>query len=129
MIKLLLSTAAFLIANAVGLLLAAMVLPGFTINPLSFVVAVLIFSVAQGLLGPLIRRVSAKNLPQLMGGIALVTVFVGLFVTDILMAGMDIGGIANWLGATLLVWLGSLIANILLPRFVFKDLAKPGKAT
>ena len=43
-----------------------------------------------------------------MGGIALVTIFVGLLVTDMIMSSMEIGGISNWLAATLLVWLGSL---------------------
>ena len=46
--------------------------------------------------------------------------FFGLKVTEWLMAGFDIGGLANWLAATLLVWLGSLAAEILLPIFVFK---------
>jgi hypothetical protein len=58
-----------------------------------------------------------------MGGIALVTIFAGLFITDMIMDGMEIGGIANWLAATLLVWIGSLIASILLPLYVFKQLA------
>jgi len=64
----------------------------------------------------------------MMGGIALVTIFVGLFVTDFVMDGMAIGGIANWLAATLLVWLGSLIASILLPLYVFKQLSDRGKS-
>jgi hypothetical protein len=63
-----------------------------------------------------------------MGGIALVTIFIGLFITEILMSGMTIGGISNWLAATLLVWLGSLIASILLPIYVFKQLAEGAKA-
>jgi hypothetical protein len=62
-----------------------------------------------------------------MGGIALVTIFVGLFVTDMIMDGMQIGGISNWLAATLLVWLGSLIASILLPLYVFKQLAEKAR--
>lgn len=124
LIRFLLSTVAYLIANAVGLLLAVLLLPGFVIDPLSFIVAVAIFSLVQTILGPLITKISFKNFPQLMGGIALVTIFVGLFVTQIIMEGMQIGGIANWLAATLLVWLGSLIALILLPIFVFKQLAQ-----
>ena len=123
MIRFLLSILAYLCANAVGLLLAAFILPGFTIGALAFVVAVAIFSLVQSVLGPLITKISLKNFPQLMGGIALVTIFLGLFITDILMPGMEIGGISNWLAATLLVWIGSLIASILLPLYVFKQLA------
>ena len=124
MIRFLLSTVAYLIANAVGLLIAVVLLPGFVINPLSFVVAVAIFSLVQTILGPLITKISFKSFPQLMGGIALVTIFVGLLVTEIIMDGMQIGGISNWLAATLLVWLGSLTASILLPLYVFKQLVE-----
>jgi hypothetical protein len=44
-------------------------------------------------------------------------------VTDLIMPGMELGGIANWLAATLLVWIGSLVASILLPLYVFRQLA------
>jgi hypothetical protein len=44
MIRLLLQTAATIIANAVGLLVAAMLLTGFTIDPLAFVVVLLVFT-------------------------------------------------------------------------------------
>ena len=128
MIRFLWSTLAYLVANAVGLLIATLLLPGFTIDPLAFVVAVAIFSLVQTVLGPLITKISIKNFPQLMGGIALVTIFVGLFVTELIMPGMEIGGISNWLAATLLVWIGSLIASILLPIYVFKQLADRAKA-
>lgn len=122
MIRFVISTAAYLVANAVGLLIATLVLPEFTIDPLAFIFAVVLFSIVQTVLGPLITKLSFKNFPQLMGGIALVTIFVGLFITDLVMDGMVIGGIANWLAATLVVWLGSLIASILLPIYVFKQL-------
>jgi hypothetical protein len=127
-IRFLISILAYLAANAVGLLIAVLILPGFTIDPLAFVVAVAIFSLVQTILGPLITKISVKSFPQLMGGIALVTIFIGLFITEILMSGMTIGGISNWLAATLLVWLGSLIASILLPIYVFKQLAEGAKA-
>jgi hypothetical protein len=45
-------------------------------------------------------------------------------VTELIMDGMTIGGISNWLAATLLVWIGSLLASILLPIYVFKQLAE-----
>jgi hypothetical protein len=124
MIRFLISTAAYLVANAIGLLIAIVLLPGFAIDPLAFVIAVGIFSLVQTILGPLITKIAFQSFPQLMGGIALVTIFVGLFATDMIMPGMEIGGISNWLAATLLVWLGSLIASILLPLYVFKQLVQ-----
>ncbi|MCC1493672.1 phage holin family protein [Cognatishimia sp. F0-27] len=123
MIRFLLSAAIYLVANAIGLLVAAWALSGFTIDAMAFVVAVLLFSVIQTVLGPLVTKLSMRSFPQMMGGIALVTIFLGLFLTDILMPGMAIGGLTNWLVATLLVWIGSLVASILLPLFVFKEAA------
>ena len=119
--KFLISTAAYLAANAVGLLAASVLLPGFRIDVLSFVTAVLILSAFQILAGPVVAKLSRKRIPQFMGGIVLVTIFLGLLVTDLLMERMVIGGIANWLAGTLLVWIGSLIATILLPIYVFKQ--------
>lgn len=117
-----LSALVHLIGNSVGLLLAALLLPGFSIDFGAFILAVLIFTAVEVIALPVLRKLSEKNLPQLMGGISLVTTFVGLIVTGMLVARFDIGGISNLLAATLLVWLGALIAGILLPIFVFKSL-------
>jgi hypothetical protein len=125
-IRLLLSTAATVLANAAGLLLAAILLPGFTIDTWSFIVVLLVFTGVMLLTGPLIFKIAISYVPQIRGSIALVTVFFGLKVTEWLMPGFDMGGLANWLAATLLVWLGSLIAEILIPIYVFKQLRNNG---
>ncbi|WP_370462788.1 hypothetical protein [Ruegeria sp. PrR005] len=117
-----LSIAAILAGNAIGLLLAALLLDGFSIAPLSFIFVVAIFSLIQVVAGPLINKLSEKNLPALQGGVALVVIFVGLLVTEMLTSGLVIGGVTNLLLATLLVWIGALIAGIVLPIYVFKEL-------
>lgn len=122
MIKFLLSAAAYLIANAVGLLVAIIILPGFNIGFSAFILAVLIFSALQTVAGPVLTKLSLRQFPQLIGGISLVTILFGLLVTSLIMSEMEIGGIANLLAATLLVWIGSLLATILIPIYVFKQL-------
>ena len=126
MIRLALSILATIIANAVGLLLATALLTGFTIDAISFVVVLLVFTGVMVLTGPLITKIAVTSVPQIRGSISLVSVFFGLKVTEWLMPGFDMGGLSNWLAATLLVWLGSLIAEILLPIYVFKQLRNPG---
>lgn len=116
----LISALVYILANAIGLLLAAVLLPGFKIGITAFIFATLLFSIVELLLKPLILKLSRKSLPALEGGISLVTTFVGLFITSILLSGMQIGGISNWLAATLLIWLGALIASAVLPRYIFK---------
>ncbi|MCU9838948.1 hypothetical protein OEZ49_14315 [Ruegeria sp. WL0004] len=122
MYRTMLSIAAILAGNAIGLLLAALLLDGFSIAPLSFIFVVAIFSLIQVVAGPLINKLSEKNLPALQGGVALVVIFVGLLVTEMLTSGLVIGGVTNLLLATLLVWIGALIAGIVLPIYVFKEL-------
>lgn len=127
MMRLLLSAAATLIGNAVGLFLAMLLLEGFTIDPFAFVVVVVIFTAIEVVASPLITKISLRNMPSLMGGIALVTTFVGLWLTNMFVGGMDIGGLSNLLLGTLIVWLGALIAGILLPIYVFKSLREGRK--
>lgn len=123
----LMSVLALLAGNAIGLLLATLLLSGFAIRPLSFLVVVVVFTLVQVVAEPLIARIGEKNVPALKGGIALVVTFVGLLVTELVTSGLTIGGISNLLAATLLVWLGALIAGIVLPIFVFKELREPKK--
>ena len=122
MVRLALSILSTIIANAVGLLLAASLLTGFHIDAVSFVVVLLVFTGVMVLTGPLVTKIAVTSLPQIRGSISLVSAFLGLKVTEWLMPGFDIGGLSNWLAATLLVWLGSLAAEILLPIYVFKQL-------
>ena len=74
---------------------------------------------------PIIRKISEKNVPSLLGGLSLVAIFFGLLITQPFVAGFTIGGTANLLAATLLVWLGALIAGILVPKYLFTSLNAP----
>ena len=119
---------------AIGLLAAALLLEDFSINTGSFVIAVLIFSAATFILGPLITKIALTSAPYLMGGIALVTVLVGLVVTKLLSDGIEIDGIATWIIATLVIWVFSMIGAWFLPWMLVKaalidDLEKPTKQT
>lgn len=121
------SALALLAGNAIGLLLASLILSGFAIKPISFIVVVIVFTVVQVIAEPLILKLGEKKAPALKGGIALVVTFVGLLVTDLIASGLTVGGISNLLAATLLVWLGALIASVVLPIYVFKDLRAANK--
>ncbi|MBO9473726.1 phage holin family protein [Shimia sp. R10_1] len=123
--KFVLSSAAHLIANAIGLVLASLLLPGFSIGLLGGVIVVLVFTVVSVVLLPIIRKVSEKKIPELLGGISLVVTFAGLLITELLVSDFAIGGVANLLAATLIVWLGALVAGVLLPKYLFPSLAQP----
>ncbi len=121
------SVLALLAGNAIGLLLASLLLSEFAIRPISFIVVVIVFTLVQVIAEPLILKLGEKKAPALKGGIALIVTFVGLLVTDLITSGLTIGGISNLLAATLLVWLGALIGSIVLPIYVFPELRETKK--
>ena len=121
MLKFFARMALSLLANALALLVASVLLTGFSINGLAFVVAVCIFTASTTILEPLITKIATQNAPYLLGGIALVTTFVGLLVTTIITDGLSIMGIGTWVMATLITWLATVVGSLILPRFLFKE--------
>ncbi len=117
-------TALLLLANAIALVVAAMFLPGFSINARGFAVAVCIFTASTVILEPLISKFARQSAPYLLGGIALVTTFVGLLVTTLLTSGLSITSIGTWIVATLIIWIATVIASLVLPRFIFKEVLR-----
>lgn len=128
MIRLIASLVLTLMANTIGLIIASVILSGFEINGVAFVAAVLIFTITEVVAGPLITKMAMQNVPSLLGGIALVTTLVGLIVTDIFSDGLTITGLNTWILATLIVWLCSLIANLILPLVIFKKALNKNKS-
>ncbi len=120
MIRFLISIVINLAAAAVGLIVADAVLDDFSITASGFLVTVVIFGVLQGVLGPFIARTAHRNAPALMGGIGLVTTFVALLITDLVTDGLSIEGTQTWILATLIVWLASLIAVLIIPLILVK---------
>jgi len=121
MLKFFARMALSLLANALALLVASVLLTGFAINGLAFVVAVFIFTASTTILEPLITKIATQNAPYLLGGIALVTTFVGLLVTMLITDGLRITGIGTWVMATLITWLATVVGSLILPRFLFKE--------
>ena len=88
-----------------------------------FVVAVVIFTVIEVILDPLITKVAVEKAPALRGGVALITTLVGLIVTTWISSGLQINGLSTWLAATVIVWIAAVIAYLILPIFMVKKVA------
>ena len=117
MIRLLVRTAIVLIGNAVGLIVASLVLDDFSIDVTGFIVSLIIFTLAVALLTPFFESVLRRNRSSsaALGGVALISTFAALLVADLLSDGIDISGVGTWIAATVIVWLGSLLAVFILP--------------
>jgi low temperature requirement protein LtrA len=127
MVRLLVSLVLALLANTLGIFVASILLSGFKISGVAFVIAVAIFTLVEVIADPLITKIALTNVPALRGGVALVTTFVGLLITSIVSSGISISGLSTWVLAPLIVWLFALIATLVLPLFIFKKTLKKSK--
>jgi uncharacterized membrane protein YvlD (DUF360 family) len=114
-IRFLVRTAIMLLANAVGLIVASLVLDGVDIDATGFIVAVVIFTVVFALMLPFMASQLRRKGSSALGGVALIATFIALVVTSLVTDGLSISGIGNWLGATVIVWAAALLAAFILP--------------
>ena len=115
MIRFLVRTLIALVANAVGLIVAAIVLDDVELDATSFVVAVVIFTAVFVLLQPFLAVNLRRMGPGMLGAVSLLATLVSLIVTDLLTDGLSISGVLTWILAALIVWLVALVATLLLP--------------
>jgi uncharacterized membrane protein YvlD (DUF360 family) len=120
MIRLLLRAAISLVTVAVALLICLWVLPGFSIGFAGFIVAVIVFAIAQAILAPLILKIVTRHAEALVGGIGLISTFVALLIASLFPSGVHLSGISTWLLATLIIWVVTALGGWLLASLIFK---------
>ena len=79
-----------------------------------------IFTVAQGLLAPFFLKMASRYASAFLGGIGLVSTFAALILASVLTQGVTIRGIGSWIAATVVVWLVTALATLLLPALLLK---------
>ena len=128
-IRFLLSAAVFLGSAAIGLLVADLVLDDMSVDGTSFVIVVVVFAALQAVLQPFIAKMARQYAPPLLGGIGLVTTFVALVITALVSDGLQISGVDTWIFASLIVWIATMIATLLLPLLVFRKVRQERHST
>jgi hypothetical protein len=97
-----------LAGNAIGLILAALILPDdmFTIElfSLSFFWAVLIFAILSAFFTWMVLKFLLRNAGSIVALTGLISTFLALFLTSIISDGLDISG-WGWVWGTLIVWI------------------------
>jgi hypothetical protein len=127
MLRFIASVVLRLLANAVGVALAAWLLDGFSVTAAAFIGVVIVFTLIEVVLDPLVLKLSLQYAPVLRGGVALVTTLVGLIITTLISDGLVIDGLTAWVVGTLIVWLGGVLAAVILPLFLFKSVREQRK--
>ena len=120
MVRFLIRTAIFLGTAALGLLIAWWLLPGFHIDWTGFLVAMLVFAIAQSLLSPLITKLASRHAPEVLGGVGLVSTFLALLLATVIANGLRLEGLLTWVLATLIVWLVTAVGTWLLSLALLK---------
>jgi hypothetical protein len=123
MTQILLRAVVLLGSWAIGLLVAAWVVPGVSLSLSGFVVAVVVFSGAQALLLLLILKLPHGYASLLLGGIGLALTIVALSLASLSTHGLTIRGIASWVATTVVVWLVTTVGAISLPELFARDVA------
>jgi len=115
MVRFLVRTGIMLVANAVGIGVAAQVLDGMRIDWTSFIEAVVIYTIVFALLTPFFANQLRRHQSSALGGVALIASLASLIVTDLISDGLTISGIGTWVAAAVIVWAASLLAAFILP--------------
>jgi hypothetical protein len=119
----LLRAVVLLVSWAIGLLVAAWVVPGVSLSASGFVVAVVLFSAAQATLSLLIVKLPHAYASLLLGGTGLALTLVALILASALTSGLTIPGVAAWVATTIVVWLVTTVGAISLPAVLVRDAA------
>jgi hypothetical protein len=106
---------------AIGLLVAARIVPEVSLSVPGFVIAVVIFAVMQATLSLPLLRLPRWYVPLLLGGTGLALTTVALILASIPTRGLTIDGWASWLATTLVVWLITTMGAITLPELFIRD--------
>jgi hypothetical protein len=120
MMRALASLTLSIIGNAIGIIVASLVLADFHINIGGVIIAVLFFTAINALLSPFVIKIALKYMPALRGGIALITTLVSLILTAIFTSGLTIGSLSTWIIAPFIIWIATVVAGVLLPMVLFK---------
>jgi uncharacterized membrane protein YvlD (DUF360 family) len=126
-IRLVVRTAVMLVANAVGLVVAASILDKMSLDWSGLLWATVIYTVVFALMQPFLAVQARRRAGPLLGGVALIAALVALIVTSLLTDGLSITGLATWIEATVIVWIASLLAAFILPFLGLKKYMQDNK--
>src|ERR1700753_905746 len=110
---------------AIGLLVAAWVVPGVSVSVSGFIVAVVLFSVAQAILSLFCLKLPHGYASLLLGGTGLALTLVALLLATAVTHGLTIRGMAAWVGTQRVVWLVAAIGAVSLPELWGRQGAGP----
>ncbi|MFT4280145.1 phage holin family protein [Microbacterium sp.] len=120
MIRFLIRLSISIASSALGLLVAALVVVGFRLELGGFLVAVIVFAIAQSVLTPFAFNLARKNATALLGGIGLISTLLALLIASLFPGGIRVTGVTAWIVGALVVWLVNALGGWLLAALFLK---------
>ena len=118
MIGILIRAAVFLATAALGLLAAAWLLPDVGMSASGFTLAVVVFGVAQSVLGVVVAKLTKRFAPALLSGFGLISTLAALWIATLVPGGLEVSGLRTWILAAMVVWVVTSLASLLLPLLI-----------
>ncbi|MDJ0312034.1 phage holin family protein [Arthrobacter sp. H35-D1] len=111
-------------SSAVAIILAALILPRFSLGLVGFLTAIVVFTVAQSLLEGVVAKLANKYTPALAGAASLVSTWLALIIATLSFGGIRIHGFFTWILAALLVWAIAGLCSVLAHKYVLEGSKK-----
>lgn len=120
MVRFLIRVAVFVGSAALGLFLASLLIPGFHVHLAGFLVAILVFAIAQALIEWLVERIFHRSSPTVAGIAGLLSTFLALWIATLFTDGLSFDDVGAWILAAVVVWLTTALLGWLAARFLLR---------
>jgi len=111
--------AASLVGIVAGIILSVAILSGFSADATAIVTATIVFWVVHLVVNFLALRVLVRQPSVALAGLlALASTIVSLIIVNIAVSGIEISGVSTYLGATLIIWITTALADFVGGRMI-----------
>lgn len=111
-------------SSAAAIILAALILPRFSLGLGGFITAIIVFTIAQSLLEGVVAKLANKYTPALAGAASLVSTWLALIIANLPFGGIRVHGFFTWILAALLVWAITGLCSVLAHKYVLEGSKK-----
>lgn len=120
MVRMLLQAAINIVMAAVAMLVAATLIDGVTLEPTGFITVVVVFVLAQAVLGPCVFNMARQYASAILGAVGLVSTLLAVWVATLVADGLTLSTLTAWILTPLVVWIITALGTWILGYLVLK---------
>lgn len=111
-------------SSAVAIVLAALILPRFSVGVGGFFTAIVVFTIAQSILEWVIAKLAHVYTPILAWAASLASTWLALLIANVPSGGIRINGFTTWIFAALIIWALTGLCLVLVHKYLRLGAAK-----